>query len=663
MRTPSLLLLLFMCVFYCGNAQQKTMVFRQLTAGDGLSDNQVTCMLRDKNGFMWLGTRDGLSRYDGHDFYNFRHRVNDAASLCSNNITCLAYDNDSILWVGTASSGFCSYDFRTQKFTTYNKNNVALLSNSINDMQFDASRNVLWLALNNGGLQLFSLTKRNILTDNIITPHRTFYDILLKDAAAFAAGIVLSVKKMQVPFVPDSSKSPFGPARTINRMFAGSDGNIWCGAWDNALHEFNDDAELLQSYIFDGTGQLNFSTDEIISIAEDANRILWCGTKNSGLRFFDLTTKTFIHYQLSTPITSRIHCLYRDDYNRMWVGTEEGLFVYDLLQNQFSVTLLPVPGDLINCKVHDRVITENRSEYIVATCGLFYKKKGEQEYHFKTFQYRNEQLQLVSIYQDGDGNILIGTNKTLFILDTLKIELQTVPVNPRLLHTLFFSIYSSRVNSISPLQVANRELIAFSFYGHYLALVDLKRKNIFWLHTEKGKAYAIENLTRKIYIDAENRMWVCGASRGISQFLLPETFNPDQVPVSDTSYTKITLLFQSWENRPGKDSILINDVYDIEENTDGSFWLTSESLGLIKFNPENKEAPFYLVKGNYQSLQGISKQDEGNLWLISSKGLLNYNLNSGSYKLFDSKHGIPQGISGYFFGDDDTLLSAGFDGG
>lgn len=659
--------------FHSVRGQEKSIAFKHLTSEDGLSDNQVTCMLRDRQGFLWIGTKDGLNRYDGRDFYMFRHRAGDSTSLCSNNITCLAYDNDSILWIGTSVSGFCSYDFRTQKFKTYHKDNTPLGSNSINVIRFDSVRNCLWLGLNNGGLQLFHLKTKSMATPDtkssldieMLGAVRSTYDIVFKNSTHFIASLTESLKKLaNLSFKKRTPGSPLEPALTINAALAASDGNIWCGAWDNALHQFNDDAKLVQSYIFDGSQKLNYSADEIISLAEDADHILWCGTKNSGLHFFDLKSKTFLtRVHLSEAVASRVYCIYRDHFNRMWVGTGQGLYIHDPLQNQFEVTLLPSAEEKISCKVFDGVKTASGAEYIAAACGLYYRYKGEKQYHFKTFDYRGERIQLTSIHRSRDGNIYIGTNKTIFILDTASIELKVIRSNEKLKNVNFYSLYSSRFNCITDVWVGERNLICGLPYGHTAMIADPERKNLFWLSQGRGDTVIIENLFRKMFVDSSNRMWICGASQGITQFILPPEFHPDSFPVSDTAFHKIFLYEREWKNKRGTAANTVNDVYDIAENNDGSFWLTSEVSGLIRFYPENDTMPFSFVQGSFQSLQGLAKQDEENLWIITSKGLLNYIIPKGVYKLFDSKQGVPQGFSGYFFNDNDSILTAGFEGG
>jgi len=115
--------LFFVFAFCCASAQERTIALKRLTSQEGLPDNQVTCAIHDKQGFMWIGTKDGLNRYDGLDFYVFKHNDNDSNSVCGNIISCLEIDGDSLLWIGTASSGMCCYDFRTGKFISFNKSN------------------------------------------------------------------------------------------------------------------------------------------------------------------------------------------------------------------------------------------------------------------------------------------------------------------------------------------------------------------------------------------------------------------------------------------------------------------------------------------------------------------------------------------------------------
>lgn len=653
------LIALFTCFYIFISAQPKTIILKRYTASNGLSDNQVTCMLRDKQGFLWIGTKDGLNRWDGRDFYVFRHDDNNIHSLNGNYITSLAYDNDSMLWIGTASSGISMYDFRTQKFTAPDFNKE-LLSNRINVIRFDSRNNLLWIGMNNGGLQVFNLLSKKIDHSFDINKY-SYYDLLISDSGYYGGAIISSLHNVFKPkIIPRTNKNKHS-ARTINCIQEGTDNRLWCGAWDNALHEFDYDCKLQKSYIFDGTDSINESAEEIVSIAEDHKKVLWCGTKNSGILFFDLKTKTFLkNISTSIPITTRILNIYRDDFNRMWLATEQGLFVYDPMQNQFSITRLPAPVNSISCKVFDRYTSNQGTEFIVSTEGLFYKRKSDDRYQFKNFIYKNEKLQLTSIL-NRDGTIFIGTNKTLFTLDTAKLSLETIALSSHPRIKWFYSIYSSRINTMSTLKVGDKKLLSASIYGHYIALLDLDRKNLFYMLSDTSKPGYVDNLSRKIYIDTNNRIWVCGAAKGISEFILPESFNPDIYPSLDTIPHVVYISHNEWKNKD--DNNTINDVYDLVDNHDGSFWITTQGSGLVKFFPGNKEQPFVRIKGEFNSLQGIAKGDSSSLWMISSRGLIKYNIQKVSYKLYDAKHGIPESLSGYFFNEDNGALTAGFDGG
>ena len=93
-------------------AQPSTLYFRNLNTGNGLSQNKINCIIQDKRGFTWIGTDDGLNRYDGNRFQVFRHDPSNSATLSGNMITDLLEDKNEILWIATADGGLTRYDYR-----------------------------------------------------------------------------------------------------------------------------------------------------------------------------------------------------------------------------------------------------------------------------------------------------------------------------------------------------------------------------------------------------------------------------------------------------------------------------------------------------------------------------------------------------------------------
>src|SRR6478672_671863 len=103
-------------------AQAPYLYFNRINADNGLSHNKVNCILQDKRGFIWLGTDDGLNRYDGQYFTVFRHEPGNVSTVSGNIITSLLEDKEGILWITTADGGLSKYDYRLpekQQFKQY----------------------------------------------------------------------------------------------------------------------------------------------------------------------------------------------------------------------------------------------------------------------------------------------------------------------------------------------------------------------------------------------------------------------------------------------------------------------------------------------------------------------------------------------------------------
>ncbi|HMR46228.1 MAG TPA: two-component regulator propeller domain-containing protein [Bacteroidia bacterium] len=654
--------MLFLFGYFNAHADSLVYNLRSYNTTSGLSDNQVTCIIKDHFGFIWIGTKDGLNRFDGRNFQIFQYRLN-SNSVCGNNITCLEITDDSLLWIGTASNGFCSYDYRTNQFKSYNTQNSKLRVDNINDLVFDRRRNCFWIAMNNGGLQQFALSKMQV--NPKVFSENTYFSVAVKDSLSFFAGITESLKMLDK--VGKTKYSGDDNGHTFNTIYIDPDSKIWCGAWDNALHLFNLQGKKLNSYVFDGTNKLKNSGEEIISITSDGENI-WCGTKSSGLLLFNKKSEKFLkNISFTQIINTRVNDLYCDNRNRIWIATENGLLVYDPQLNLFKSEYLPVPKNVSSCKVNDRIITDNGLDLVIAQCGLFYRYSKNESYKFKDVYYKNEKQELYSIIQNKIGDIFIGSNRTVFKFNTNDLSCQPIELHKKLLNSFFFFSGASPVNSLASIAINNTELLLASYYGNFITAVDLKKHNLYRLLQDSTLSNLhLDNLSRKLFVDSKNNLWICGKSKGISSLDLNTTN-----PLSNYSsfYEKFVVWKVkpvNWQNTSTSNSIKISNVYDMVESKDGTFWVTTQGAGLVHFDKNNKSNPFEMALSDITSMQGLTQTGDSLLWIVSSSGILQYNTKTNRFKLFDSNNGIQQNITGYFFKKNKFLpdeVSVGFNGG
>ena len=105
-------------LFFLTLCAQNTLKFSRLTLSNGLSNNNVAAILQDSKGFMWFGTANGLTKFDGYTYTSYKHRLNDTTSLYSNEIASLLEDANKNLWIG-AWGGLCRYIEEKDQFKSY----------------------------------------------------------------------------------------------------------------------------------------------------------------------------------------------------------------------------------------------------------------------------------------------------------------------------------------------------------------------------------------------------------------------------------------------------------------------------------------------------------------------------------------------------------------
>lgn len=103
--------ILISSLLFCFKLFAQNYAFENISTRHGLSQNQVNCILQDRQGFMWFGTNDGLNRYDGYKFDVYRYIPNNNNGLNSNLIQTIAEDKHQNIWIGSADGGVNMIDF------------------------------------------------------------------------------------------------------------------------------------------------------------------------------------------------------------------------------------------------------------------------------------------------------------------------------------------------------------------------------------------------------------------------------------------------------------------------------------------------------------------------------------------------------------------------
>ncbi len=226
---------------------QSQSIFKKIDQNNGLSNNRINCIVKEKNGFVWIGIVNGLNRYDG------------------------------------------------AKIKTYNKQNSALSSNDISNLLIDR-KGKIWICTFGGGLNVY-----NPSNDKFVTYKNN----------------------------PNDNKSI--PSNELNTVFEDSNGLIWLGT-KNGISFFNEKEQTFTTYKFDSKNRYSISHNDVRSIYEDGNKNLWIGTFGGGLNKFDPAAGKFYRIKsLSDIAPDYIHSICGINKNEILIATNGiGLLTFDV---------------------------------------------------------------------------------------------------------------------------------------------------------------------------------------------------------------------------------------------------------------------------------------------------------------------------------------------
>jgi len=341
MKCKILLLCLFMLFTSAFlKAQNNQFQFSHLDINNGLSHNDVTCIFKDGQGFMWFGTLSGLNRYDGYKFKIFKHTVSDTTTLDDDYIVSISEGPDNKLWIETRN-GFNIYDPATEKFghnITGYLHSIAIPDKFIAAIKKDREGDFWFLHRTLGIYKYDPQTGKTIHLTHLATDSTSICNNAVSDLAqdsqgnfwlTYRSGILerMSSKSLHVNYRSLIFNKLPVELNSSYKIFIDNQDDIWAfvPTYSAGVYYVNVSKGIFK-HIDKGNDKEHLNTDVVSSVIQDDKQRVWIATDHGGVNL--LTKHDFkIQYLLNREDDNKtigqnsITLLYKDNTDIIWVGT------------------------------------------------------------------------------------------------------------------------------------------------------------------------------------------------------------------------------------------------------------------------------------------------------------------------------------------------------
>ncbi|MCX2477000.1 response regulator [Pedobacter sp. MC2016-05] len=612
-----IVLLLLSSINQVAFAQEKK--FRNISVEKGLSQSTGFTIIQDTLGFIWVGTQDGLNRYDGKDFKVYSPTKENKNSLQSYYVRSLFVDSKGELWVG-GNQGISRYNYKTDSFTNY-KIPRSLGEWSISSITADA-KNQIWATSISGdlfilkpGAKQFESVPYNKLAHGIKKiSYIGFWQgriLLGTDAGAF----VMQEKDYLLQQIKLSVDKP-----VVNDIYVDKD-FLWIGTEGSGLLRFNQVTKEVKLFIHSPNSN-SLSDNNIRTIEKDYEGNIWLGTFG-GLSILNPKKATFENYrhqigQRYTIGQNSVRYIFRDKQNGMWMGTYYGGISYYHKDDIKFNSLKPNTGTLaLNDEVISVIKQDKLGNFWIGSNdkGLNYwdvTKKNIRYYAHKEDNPNSlSSNNIKAIEFDDDGNVLIGThNGGLNLLNPKTGNVKRYLNNPNNQNSIAGDlVYSILKDSKGRIWVGTRTGL-----DRFIPATQ----SFMHLFADRAGERLLSNDITFLFEDSKHRIWV-GTTNGVAQFYADN------------------LLFGNI-----KDDALKEEVINcIVEDSKKRIWIgTRGGLGL--YDEVNHVFITFRDRKDFMkgTIYGILPDDENNLWISTNKGLMKFNPDTKFSQSFYENDGL-----------------------
>lgn len=615
-------ILSFFCILLFAvksHAQVQDRYFRNISVDKGLSQSSVFAIQQDTLGFIWIGTQDGLNRYDSKGFKVYRPIKNIKNSLQSYYIRSLFTDHKGQLWVG-GNQGISVYNYNTDSFTNYPlPRNIGewYISSITEDKQHR-----IWASSIAGDVfvlnpkeEKFTAVKFNASSHEI---KKIAYIGLWQQQIILGTDVglfKLNQNTHQLIKINLGAKKPY-----INDVYIEGK-KLWVATEGEGVIQYNAQNGQTSS-LHHSSGTNSIADNNIRCIGKDTEGNIWMGSFR-GLTIFNPKNNSFTNYyhQISQPYTisqNSVRCFFKDKQNGIWLGTYYGgLNYYHKNDIKFNLLSQNSGKPSLNDEVIGVIKQDAKGNFWIGSNdkGLNYWNKNANTITYYSNSENNPNSlssnNIKAIAFDDNGNVLIGThNGGLNLLNPNSGSVQRFRHDENNPNTIAGDlVYSLLKDSKGRIWVGTRS---------GLDQFHPETKTFTHIHLDKaGKRLTSDDITF-LFEDSKNRIWI-GTTNGVTLFY------PDTQLFGNIGHGKLS-----------------DDIVNcITEDAKHRIWLgTREGLRLYD---ENQESFIGFKAGKdfvKETIYGIVPDDDGNLWISTNSGLIKFNPDKGSVQTFDESDGL-----------------------
>lgn len=625
--------------------------FDRLSIEDGLSQATVLAIHQDQAGFMWFGTEDGLDRFDGYDFVQFRHDPTDPESISSGYVWAIAEGPSGDLWVATDGGGLSRHDRTSGSFTNYRAGDDGRSgppSDHLRAMQI-APSGVVWIATRADGLASFD-------------PESSRFASYRHDAADPTS---LSDDHVFAIWIDDS-------------------GSVWVGT-DGGLDRLDDEGTGFIHYRHDPADPSSLSDNRVRSLHGDADAGLWVGTRDGGLNQLDPESGVFERFQNdpddATSLSSnRVRAILEDGAGRLWLGTIDGLNLMDRSTGSFT-RYFHDPTDLTSLSANDVIsLYQDRGGVIWVGTQLAGLSRWNPKIwsfgHHKAVPSDPHELRaanVTSFAEDRAGRLWVGTvGGGISVLDRISGTYTHFGSGPAKRGGLSSDIVMALLND-------HQGAMWIGTLDGGLSRYDPTGGTFTHFRNDPGDETSLgSDGVMSLFEDDGGTLWVGTFGGGLNRFnRATQTFarfTHDPENPASLSSNRITCIAaatsgQLWLGTDGgglelfdpqtgsarhfnqipgdPEGLGSNSVYSLHVDPNGRLWVGTRGGGLailLRYTSTPSTAQFrsYMSKDGLPSetIYGILPDSEGGLWLSTNRGLSRFDRATETFRNFRPSHGL-----------------------